>query len=278
MKQSTNKDLITILALSIFIFSCKTDKKSSDANEKAKDTITTVSGLKYFYITKGDGRKVAPGSKVTAMLSLKVNDSVIWTSYKSKDSSFTYIADRGGVIKGYNEMAMLLREGDDVAAFLPGSIAYGEKGSGKVIPPNATLEYDQFKIVHVGEPRLILADTLFHTLKNDGIKKMKSVYKHITTTKDSTLYHVGMDQLSSLWKKLSRESLYKEAYDAFSFIGKDSDDTTLKYYVISSLEEQGKLKEAISKVDAALKGKLSADQKEYFIKYKQDLTTELEKK
>jgi hypothetical protein len=278
MKQSTNKAIITILVLSIFIFSCKTDKKSSDANEKAKDTITTVSGLKYFYITKGEGRKVAPGSKVTAMLSLKVNDSVIWTSYKSKDSSFTYIADRGGVIKGYNEMVMLLREGDDVAAFLPGSIAYGEKGSGKVIPPNATLEYDQFKIVHVGEPRLLLTDTLFHTLKNDGIKKMKVMYNHITMTNDSTLYHGGMDQLSGLWRKLSSASLYKEAYDAFSFIGKNSDDTTLKYYVISSLEEQGKLKEAISKIDEALKGKLSADQKEYFIKYKQDLTTELEKK
>jgi hypothetical protein len=278
MKKATNNSILTLLALSIFIFSCKMDKKSSNTNEKAKDTITTASGLKYFYITKGEGRKVEAGSKVTAMLSLKVNDSVIWTSYSAKDSSFTYIADRGGVIKGYNEMAMLMREGDDVAAFLPGAIAYGEKGSGKVIPPNATLEYDQFKITHVGEPRLILADTLFHTLKNDGIKKMKVVYNHITMTNDSTLYHGGMDQLSGLWRKLSSASLYKEAYDAFSFISKDFDDTTLKYYVISSLEEQGKLKEAISKVDAALKGKLSAAQKEYFIKYKQSLTTELEKK
>jgi hypothetical protein len=278
MKQTSNNSIFAFLVVSAFFFSCQTDKKSSNTNEKAKDTITTASGLKYFYITKGEGRKVEAGSKVTAMLSLKVNDTVIWTSYSAKDSSFTYIADRGGVIKGYNEMAMLMREGDDVAAFLPGSIAYGEKGSGKVIPPNATLEYDQFKITRVGESRLILADTLFHTLKNDGIKKMKVVYNQITTTKDSVLYHGGKDQLSSLWRKLSSASLYKEAYDAFSFIGKDSDDTTLKYYVISSLEEQGKLKEAISKVDAALKGKLSVAQKEYFIKYKQDLTTELEKK
>ena len=121
--------------------------------------------LKYFYITKGTGRKIVPGSKVTAMLSLKVNDSVIWTSYSAKDSSFTYIADRGGVIKGYNEMAMLLKEGDNVAAFLPGAIAYGERGSGDVIPPNATLEYDQFKIKMVSEPRLVLSDTLFYALK-----------------------------------------------------------------------------------------------------------------
>jgi hypothetical protein len=278
MKQTSSNSILAFLALSVFFFSCQTDKKSSNANEKAKDTITTLSGLKYFYITKGEGRKVEAGSKVTAMLSLKVNDTIIWTSYSAKDSSFTYIADRGGVIKGYNEMAMLMREGDDVAAFLPGSIAYGEKGSGKVIPPNATLEYDQFKITRVGEPRLVLADTLFYVLKNDGIKKMKSVYQQITATKDSVLYHGGMEQLTGLWRKLNSASLFKEAYDAFTFLNKDVNNTTFQFYIIRSLENQGEFKEAIAKVNTALKGGLSAGQKEYYIKYKTDLTKKLEKK
>ena len=278
MKQSTSKSIITLLVLSVFFFSCKTDNKSSDTNNKAKDTITTASGLKYFYITKGEGKKVEAGAKVTAMLSLKVNDSVIWTSYKSKDSSFTYIADRGGVIKGYNEMALLLREGDDVAAFLPGSIAYGDKGSGKVIPPNATLEYDQFKITHVGEPKLVLSDTLFHALKNDGITKMKSTYKQITTSKDSVLYHGGSEQLNSLWRKLSRASMFKEGFEAFTFFSRGSDNTTFKFYVIRSLENQGKIDAAIAKVTSVLKGKLSIAQKEYYIKYKVDLTKKLVKK
>lgn len=278
MKQVINKSILTLLVLSVFFFSCKTDQKSSDTTNKVKDTIATASGLKYFYITKGAGRKVAPGAKVTAMLSLKVNDSVIWTSYASKDSSFAYIADRGGVIKGYNEMAMLLREGDDVAAFLPGSIAYGEKGSGKVIPPNATLEYNQFKIVKVGEPKLVLSDSLFHALKNEGITKMKAMYKHITTTKDSVLYHGGTSQLNALWRKLSRASMFKEGFEAFTYFSRDSENTTFKFYVIRSLENQGKITAAIDKVSSVLKGKLSIDQKEYYIKYKTDLTKKLEKK
>jgi len=278
MKQQTNKSILTLLVLSVFLFSCKTDNKSSDSNEVAKDTITTASGLKYFYITKGKGRKVEPGSKVTAMLSLKVNDSVIWTSYKAKDSAFTYIADRGGVIKGYNEMAMLMREGDDVAAFLPGSIAYGEKGSGKVIPPNSILEYNQFKITHVSEPRLVLSDSLFNALKNEGITKMKAIYKQATTTKDSVLYHGGRDQLNSLWRKLSRAQMFKEAFEAFTFLGRGSENSTFKFYIIRSLENQGKIDAAIAKVDAILKEKISADQKEYYIKYKVELTNKLEKK
>jgi hypothetical protein len=277
MKQLSSKFICTVLGVSILIFSCKTDQKTSEKNEIAKDTITTASGLKYFYNTKGKGKKVIPSAKVTAMLSLKVNDSVIWTSYAAKDSSFTYIADRGGVIKGYNEMAMLLREGDDVTAFIPGSIAYGERGSGKIIPPNATLEYNQFKITHVGEPKLVFADSLFTALKDGNLKKMKALYKQVTATKDSALYHTGIGQLNSLWRKLRGDNLFAEANDAFTFINKEYNNSTFDFYIIRSLENMKEYKKAISKIDAVLKSKLTADQKEYFIKYKADLTKKLEK-
>ena len=278
MKQLNLKSALYILAFSIFFYSCKTDKKSLDANNGAKDTITTASGLKYFYITKGEGKKVEAGAKVTAMLSLKVNDSVIWTSYAAKDSSFTYIADRGGVIKGYNEMAMLLREGDNVAAFLPGDIAYGEKGSGKTIPPNATLEYDQFKITRVSEPRLVLSDSLFYALKDHDVNKMKTIYKQVTTTQDSVLYHGGIGQMNSLWRKLRRAQMFKEAKDVFSFINEEYNNPTFDFYEIRSLENLGEIKQAIAKIDTVLKRKLTAVQKEYFVKYKQELANKLKGK
>ena len=131
MKLPINKEILVVFILSVFLFSCKTETKTSDKNQQAKDTLQTASGLTYYYTVKGNGRKIEPGSKVSAILSLQVNDSVIWTSYSSKDSLFTYIADRGGVIKGYNEMAMLLREGDDVVAIMPSTIAYGEKAQEK---------------------------------------------------------------------------------------------------------------------------------------------------
>lgn len=276
MKSLKNSTLI-ILVAAFVISSCKSDKNASKTDDTPKDTLATASGLKYYYTAKGEGRKVEPGSKVTAILSLQVNDSVIWTSYADKDSSFTYIADRGGVIKGYNEMAMLLREGDDVVAIMPSEIAYGERGSGDVIPPNTTLVYNQFKITKVSEPRLLLADTLFYTLKNKGIDALKTVYKQVTTTQDSVLYHGGMSQLSSFWGQLNRAKLYEEAFEAFSFISKDSEDTTLQFYVINALERQGKLKEAIAKIDGVLKNDLPANQKEYFLRYRQELSDKLKK-
>lgn len=278
MKQISLKSIVLIFATSFVFYSCKTDKKSSSSIEKAKDTITTASGLKYFYTTKGKGRKIEPGSKISAQLSLKINDSVIWTSYTSKDSVFSHIAGRGGVIKGYDEMALLMREGDDVVAILPSDIAYGDKGSGNVIPPKATLVYDRFKITFVGKPKLVLSDSLFVALKDGGLKKMKTIYKQVTTTKDSTLYHGGVDQLNGLWRKLSREEMFAEAKDVFTFINKEYKNSTFDFYIVRSLENLGEIKQAITKVSSILNGKLSKDQKEYFLKYKQDLTKKLDNK
>ena len=275
MKHINLKSCFLILVFSTFFYSCKTDNKSIKNNKSIKDTITTPSGLKYYYLTKGKGEKIEPGSKISAQLSLKVNDSVIWTSYSSKDSVFSHIAGRGGVIKGYDEMALLMREGDNVVAILPSNIAYGDKGSGNVIPPKATLVYDRFKVTYVSKPKLVLSDTLFITLKNNGIKKMKTVYNQITTTKDSVLYHGGIDQLNSLWRKLRKAELFTEANEAFSFINKEYKNSTFDFYIINSLENTGKIKEAISKINIVLKNKLSKEQKEYFIKYKQDLAKKL---
>lgn len=276
MKPSINLKVLYFVLLSFSIISCKSEKKSSDTNAIAKDTITTASGLKYYYTAKGTGRKIEKGSKISAMLSLKVNDKIIWTTYSSKDSIFSNIAGVGGVIKGYDEMSLLLREGDDVVAIMPSTIAYGEGGSGETIPPNSTLIYDQFKIISVGEPRLVLSNTLFTSLKNGGIEEMKSSYNQITKTKDSILYHGGMDELNALWRKLSREEMFSEAIEAYTFLNIEHKNTTFDFYIVRSLENQGKIQQAIAKVDLILKSELTPDQKEYYLNYKQELNTKLE--
>jgi FKBP-type peptidyl-prolyl cis-trans isomerase len=60
-------------------------------------------------------------------LSLKVNGKVVWTSYEMPDSLFIFVAGYSRVIKGFAEVSLLLREGDEIVAILPDSIAYGAK-------------------------------------------------------------------------------------------------------------------------------------------------------
>jgi hypothetical protein len=84
--------------------------------------------------------------------------------------------------------------------------------------------------------------------------------------------------LNSLWRKLRGDNLFAEAKEAFTFINKEYNNSTFDFYIIRSLENMKEYKNAISKIDVVLKSKLTADQKEYFIKYKADLTKKLEKK
>ena len=146
------KSVYSILFLLIFLISCQDSSTNKKDKSATIDTIQTKSGLQYFYIKHGNGPKVESGDEVRTYLSLMVNDSVVWNSDTQPDSLYTFIADKSRVIRGFNEMAMLLREGDEVVAILPDSLAYGSRGAGNAIPPYATLVYDKFKIVKVVKP------------------------------------------------------------------------------------------------------------------------------
>ena len=82
----------------------------------------------------------------------KETDTVV-TNYKGSlidgtefDSSFK----RGqpatfpvkGVIKGWTEALQLMKEGSTWQLFVPSDLAYGERGAGSVIGPNATLIFE----------------------------------------------------------------------------------------------------------------------------------------
>lgn len=138
------------VGLTLVLFSCKSQKRSAEqASEKKIDTLETASGLRYYYVKKGDGQEVEPGSTVGAFLNLRVKDKVVWTTASAPDSLFTFTAGRTRLIKGFTEMALLLREGDEVVAIMPPSIAYGSKGMAGFVPPNATIVYAPFRIVKV---------------------------------------------------------------------------------------------------------------------------------
>jgi hypothetical protein len=214
-----------------------------------ENSITTESGLEYYYLKKGDGPFVQKGSIVDTKLSLLVEDELIWTSYEAEDSLFTFIAGVSGVISGFEEMAFLMREGDNVVASLPYDIAYGEEGAGDDIPPYATLVYDRYEIVSVSEPKKVISDTLSNVFQESGTDGVISTFAEIMNSEMADDYHSDLTLLQSFYAELRDNEQYEELEElAEYFITQASNDfekTLTSYYVIVSIEDREEYDRAI---------------------------------
>lgn len=233
-----------LAAFAVLLFASCNNTKQSKKEIALGDTIQTTSGLQFYYIKKGDGPKVEKGSKIATYLSLQVDGKVIWNTDELPDSAFTYVADYSKLIKGFTEMTMLLREGDEVLAILPDSIAYGAKGAGDIVPPHATLVYDQFKVLKVDAPKAFLSDVLLADLKEKSLADAVKSYQQITTSADTLKYHTDNEQLLRVWEKLNADSLHQAAADFAFQLGEISKGARLQFKGILSLESLGELEKA----------------------------------
>jgi FKBP-type peptidyl-prolyl cis-trans isomerase len=55
---------------------------------------------------------------------------------------FGFTLGVGQVIKGWDEGVQLLNLGSRATFFIPSGLAYGDRGAGAAIPPNAVLMFD----------------------------------------------------------------------------------------------------------------------------------------
>lgn len=107
---------------------------------------TSPSGLKIDEMKVGGGKKAEPGDTVSAHYTgwLYENDK----KGKKFDSSvdrgrpYEFPLGQGRVIKGWDEGIAGMRVGGKRTLIIPPHLAYGERGFGSTIPPNATLIFD----------------------------------------------------------------------------------------------------------------------------------------
>jgi len=109
-------------------------------NKGKKDVITTKSGLQYMVIKKGTG------AKPNATSTVKVHYKGTLLNGKTFDSSYDRnqpaVFPVNGVIKGWIEGLQLMNVGSTFKFFIPSELAYGERGAGRDIGPNAVLIFE----------------------------------------------------------------------------------------------------------------------------------------
>ncbi|MFH0764971.1 MAG: FKBP-type peptidyl-prolyl cis-trans isomerase [Calditrichota bacterium] len=109
-------------------------------NKTKEGVITLPSGLQYKVLKEGTGSSPKLEDEVvTHYQGRLINGKVFDSSYdRGEPISFPV----NGVIAGWTEALQLMKEGSKWELFVPSNLAYGSRGAGPDIGPNATLIFE----------------------------------------------------------------------------------------------------------------------------------------
>lgn len=115
------------------------------------ELITTKTGLQYTVMHKPEAGAKSPmkGTKITAHYTGYLYDATKadkkgkkFDSSVDRNQPFQFVLGIGQVIRGWDEALSDMKEGEKRCLILPADLAYGSRGAGASIPPNATLVFE----------------------------------------------------------------------------------------------------------------------------------------
>ena len=107
------------------------------ANEGATQTDR---GLVYLETKEGDGKSPTLENTVEVHYHGTLPDGTVFDSSVQRGQTISFPLN--GVIKGWQEGLQLMKEGGKATLLCPSDLAYGDAGSGDLIQPGATLQFE----------------------------------------------------------------------------------------------------------------------------------------
>ena len=102
--------------------------------------VTLPSGLQYKILKAGDGKKPTENDTVECNYrGTLINGTEFDSSYRRGQPATFGV---GQVIPGWREALQLMPVGSKWELYVPSDLAYGERGAGRDIGPNATLVFE----------------------------------------------------------------------------------------------------------------------------------------
>lgn len=136
MMQQAGKDQFDKIAAE----HAEAEKKFMTENAKRPEVKTTESGLQYEIVSEGKGAK--PLAKDTVRVhyvgTLLNGDEFDSSVRRGEPAEFGV----GQVIAGWTEALQMMNVGSKYKLYIPARLAYGERGAGQSIPPNAALVFE----------------------------------------------------------------------------------------------------------------------------------------
>jgi len=109
-------------------------------NKKRNGVYETASGLQYEVIVMGNGPKPEATDKVKVHYTGKTLDGQVFDSSVERGQPIDFGLNQ--VIRGWTEGLQLMPVGSKYMLYIPSDLAYGDRGSGALIKPGATLVFE----------------------------------------------------------------------------------------------------------------------------------------
>ncbi|MCA1950787.1 MAG: peptidylprolyl isomerase [Treponema sp.] len=109
---------------------------------KYPGALTTPNGIRYVILKEGTGTKVQAGNTVSVNYKGMFLNGEVFDASDFHGGPFQFQAGTGRVIPGWDQIVMDMKKGEKRIVVLPPELAYGERGAGGVIPPNAFLVFE----------------------------------------------------------------------------------------------------------------------------------------
>lgn len=122
-------------------------QKFLDENAKREGVVTTATGLQYEVLKEGSGDSPKETDNVTVHYHGTLIDGTVFDSSVDRGQPATFPVN--GVIPGWVEALQLMNPGAKYKLFIPSNLAYGERGAGGAIGPNATLVFE-VELISIG--------------------------------------------------------------------------------------------------------------------------------
>ena len=111
-----------------------------EENGQRDGVTTTASGLQYEVLTQGTGARPSATDQATVNYRGTLVDGTEFDSSYERGEPATFPINQ--VIAGWTEALQLMPVGSKYRFVIPSDLGYGERGSGPVIGPNATLIFE----------------------------------------------------------------------------------------------------------------------------------------
>jgi cyclophilin family peptidyl-prolyl cis-trans isomerase len=107
-----------------------------------KNVVRTDSGLEYVVTQAGEGATPERGQTIEAHYTGYLLDGRKFDSSRDRGQPFQTEIGVSRVIRGWDEAFLTMKRGEKRLLIIPPDLAYGARGAGSAIPPNATLIFD----------------------------------------------------------------------------------------------------------------------------------------